>query len=199
MAVVRFKRPTPSAVEAAAAVHLPLSISRPELLSDGSDREFRRLIHRMLIESARLAAIRQAIADRIGVTGTQYTIMMSILHLQDGEGISISALADYLEVTGPHVTALVGKLASRGYVRKTVNPKDRRGVLVRLTPMGRKRLLQAFDFIRNVNDRLFAGLSRDEFRAAAGFNAKFIQNTQATLDWIDGQPGNRSRAAAIEL
>src|SRR5438067_549284 len=191
MAVVRLKRTVPAAEPASAP--LPLSISRAELLADGSDREFRRLIHRMLIGSARLAAIRDIIAARIGVSGTQYTMLMSVLHLQGAAGISIGGLADYLEVTGPHVTGVIGKLAALGFVRKAVNPKDRRGVLVRLTPQGRRRLLAAFDFICNVNDRLFDGVTRDDYRAVAEFNAKFIRNTQSTLDWIDRQADGRGR------
>lgn len=198
MAVLRFKRPVP-APDAAAAEALPLSVTRPEILIDGADREFRRLIHRMLIGQARLSAVRECIAERIGVSGTQYTMLMSVLHLQGTAGVSISALADYLEVTGPHVTGIIGKLVAGGFVRKAVNPKDRRGVLVKLTPAGRKKLLQAFAFISAVNDRLFEGVGREEYRAVASFNAKFIRNTQAVLDWIDRQPGGSGRSRAVEV
>jgi DNA-binding MarR family transcriptional regulator len=198
MAVLRFKRPVP-APDQAAAEALPLSVTRPEILIDGSDREFRRLIHRMLIGQARLATVRECIAERIGVSGTQYTMLMSVLHLQGTAGVSIGALADYLEVTGPHVTGIVGKLVAGGFVRKAVNPKDRRGVLVKLTPAGRKKLLQAFAFICAVNDRLFEGVGREEYRAVANFNAKFIRNTKATLDWIDRQPGGSGRSRAIDI
>jgi DNA-binding MarR family transcriptional regulator len=198
MAVLRFKRPVP-APDQAAAEALPLSVTRPEILIDGSDREFRRLIHRMLIGQARLDVVRECIAGRIGVSGTQYTMLMSVLHLQGAAGVSITALADYLEVTGPHVTGIVGKLVAGGFVRKAVNPKDRRGVLVKLTPAGRKKLLQAFAFISAVNDRLFEGVGREEYRAVASFNARFIRNTQATLDWIDRQPGGSGRSRAIDI
>jgi MarR family transcriptional regulator, organic hydroperoxide resistance regulator len=198
MAVLRFKRPVP-APDQAAAEALPLSVTRPEILIDGSDREFRRLIHRMLIGQARLDVVRECIAERIGVSGTQYTMLMSVLHLQGAAGVSITALADYLEVTGPHVTGIVGKLVAGGFVRKAVNPKDRRGVLVKLTPAGRKKLLQAFAFISAVNDRLFEGVGREEYRAVASFNAKFIRNTQTTLDWIDRQPGGSGRSRQVEV
>lgn len=160
---------------------LPSSISRPEMLVDGSDQEFRRLIYRMLITAARLADIRDAIAARVGVSGTQYTMLMSVLHLQGAEGISIGALAEHLEVTGPHVTSEIRKLAALGLVRKVANPSDRRGVLVRLSPDGRKRLLRAFAFIRGVNDLLFAGVTGAEFATLVGFNGKFVRNTEATL------------------
>jgi DNA-binding MarR family transcriptional regulator len=142
---------------------------------------------------------REAIAEKIGVSGANYTMLMSTLHLQGTSGVSISALADYLEVSGPYVTGVINKLAAQGFVRKAANPKDKRGVLVRLTPTGRRRLLQAFEFICNVNDRLFEGVGREEYRAVANFNAKFIRNTQATLDWIDRQPGSRSRSRAADL
>ena len=198
MAVLRFKRPVPVSDQAAAEA-LPLSVTRPEILIDGSDREFRRLIHRMLIGQVRLAAVRECIAGRIGVSGTQYTMLMSVLHLQGTAGVSITALAEYLEVTGPHVTGTIGKLVAGGFVRKAVNPKDRRGVLVKLTPAGRKKLLQVFEFISAVNDRLFEGVGREEYRAVASFNAKFIRNTQATLDWIDRQSGGSVRSRAIEV
>jgi len=194
MTIVRLQRATPVSAGRNASA-LPLSISRPELLVGDSDREFRRLIHRMLIGWTRLDAIREAIGERIGVSGTQYTMLMSVLHLQGDDGVSIGALADYLEVTGPHVTGVIGKLVALGLVRKAVNPKDRRGVLVRLTPVGRRRLLKSFDFIRNVNDRLFADVSRDVYRAAASFHATFVGNAQATLDWIDRQAGGRAGSA----
>ena len=200
MAVLRLRRPSPEAADATTAREaLPLSVTRPEILIDGSDREFRRLIHRMLIGQVRLAAVRECIAERIGVSGTQYTMLMSVLHLQGAAGVSITVLADYLEVTGPHVTGTIGKLVAGGFVRKAVNPKDRRGVLVKLTTAGRKKLLQAFEFISAVNDRLFEGVGREEYRAVASFNAKFIRNTQATLDWIDRQSGGSVRSRAIEV
>ncbi len=119
-----------------ASAKLPLSISRPALLVEGSDAEFRRLIYRMLITESRLIDVRRAIARQVGVSGAQYSIMMAMLHLEGDDGIAINALASYLEVTGPHVTGEVRKLVARGMVRKTANPNDMRGVLVRYPSMG---------------------------------------------------------------
>lgn len=166
----------------------PLSISQSNMLLAGSDREFRRLIHRMLITAGRLEAVREAIARHIGVSGTQYTMLMSLLHNEGERGISISDLADYLEVTGAHVTSEIGKLAAAGYVQKRVNPDDRRSLLVRISQEGRARLLGAFDFIRQINDLLFEGVSAGEYQALRAFNEKFVQNTQAAMDWAERQP-----------
>jgi DNA-binding MarR family transcriptional regulator len=153
------------------------------MLVNGSDREFRRLIYRMIITESRLVEIRKAIAARVGVTGGQYTILMAILQLQGASGVSIGALAEYFEVSGAHITGEIRKLAALGMVRKDANPDDGRGVLVRLTVDGHKRLLDAFEFIRKVNDRLFDGVTVEEFKALTRFHRKFMHTTQATLDW----------------
>ena len=175
---------------------LPLSISLPSLLIEGSDQEFRRLIYRMIITESRLIEIRKGIARQVGVSGPQYTIMMAILHLEGDLGISIGGLAVYLEVTGPHITGEVRKLVALGLVRKTINPKDLRGVQVRLSAAGRKRLLGAFGYIRNVNDILFDGVSAEEFRALAKFNEKFMTNTLLALAWERKSSDRRPRSAA---
>ncbi len=73
-------------------------MSRPAVLIEGSDHEFRRLIHRMILNEARLVEIRKSIAKKVGVSGAQYTMLMAVLRLQGETGIAIGALADFLEV-----------------------------------------------------------------------------------------------------
>ena len=165
------------------AARAPLSVNRPNVLVGGRDREFRRLIHRLLLFSGRLEAVREIIARQVGVTGVQYTMLMSVLHQDKGEGVSIGALAEYLEVTGAHVTSQIGKLAAAGFVRKAVNPHDGRGVLVQLTALGRARLVAALELIRGINNRLFEGVSASEFKALRSFSGKFVKNTENALNW----------------
>jgi len=184
------------ASEARAGAPLPLSVSRPAVLIEGSDHEFRRLIHRMILNEARLIDIRKSIAKKVGVSGAQYTMLMAVLRLQGDCGIAISALADFLEVSGPHVTGEVRKLVAKGYVRKNANPKDKRGVLISLTRQGRSGLLAAFAFIRSVNDILFDGVTADEFRTLVRFNQKFMKNSSLALDWIEREERPAGRRAA---
>lgn len=171
----------------------PLSVSLPAVLIEGSDYEFRRLIHRMILNEGRLVEIRKSFARKVGVTGAQYTMMMALLRLQGDTGISIGALAEFLEVTGPHVTGEVRKLAAKEYVRKSANPRDKRGVLISLTRQGKSRLLSAFAFIRSVNDILFDGVTAEEFRTIVRFNQKFMKNTALALEGIERRerPGGR--------
>jgi DNA-binding MarR family transcriptional regulator len=174
---------------------LPLSVSQPAVLIEGSDHEFRRLIHRMILNEGRLVEIRKSFARKVGVSGAQYTMLMALVRLQGDTGIAIGALADFLEVSGPHVTGEVRKLVAKGYVRKSANPKDKRGVLISLTRQGRGRLLAAFAFIRSVNNILFDGVTAEEFRTLVRFNQKFMKNTDLALDWIDREARPTGRRA----
>jgi DNA-binding MarR family transcriptional regulator len=122
---------------------------------------------------------------------------MAILRLEGDAGVSISKLADYLEVTGPHVTGEVQLLAAAGLVRKTANPRDMRGVQVRLSGVGRRRLLAAFDYIRNINDILFSDISSEEFRTLTRFNRKFMTNTSLALEWTQKSSDYRMRRRSI--
>ncbi|MET0278696.1 MAG: MarR family transcriptional regulator [Pseudorhodoplanes sp.] len=170
-------------------------MSQPAVLIEGSDHEFRRLIHRMILNEGRLVEIRKSFARKVGVSGAQYTMLMALVRLQGETGIAIGALADFLEVSGPHVTGEVRKLVAKGYVRKSANPKDKRGVLISLTRQGRGRLLAAFAFIRSVNNILFDGVTAEEFRTLVRFNQKFMKNTDLALDWIDREARPTGRRA----
>jgi hypothetical protein len=56
---------------------LPLTVSRPELLNDGTDRDFRRFVHNIFAFMARHDAIRDGHARQIGLAGVEYTILIS--------------------------------------------------------------------------------------------------------------------------
>ncbi len=56
--------------------------------------------------------------------------------LRDHGAMSPSELGERLIVTRATVTGVVDSLERRGYVRRSPNPSDRRGVIVELTPAG---------------------------------------------------------------
>lgn len=56
----------------------------------------------------------------------------------------ITELAAEERVTQPAITLLVNRLAERGWVERTIDPTDRRAVLVTLTPAGE----EAFDRLK---------------------------------------------------
>lgn len=78
--------------------------------------------------------------DKIGVLlrplGVSSAGGLVLGQLRDHGAMSPSELGDRLIVTRATVTGVVDSLERRGYVVRTPNPNDRRGIIVDLTPSG---------------------------------------------------------------
>jgi DNA-binding MarR family transcriptional regulator len=66
-------------------------------------------------------------------------------------------------LSGAFITIETGRLEKRGLVSKTQNPEDKRSVLVKLTRKGDALLAKLAPAQVEVNDTLFASLSRADF------------------------------------
>jgi DNA-binding MarR family transcriptional regulator len=152
------RRPKPASVPA------PLTISRPELLINGSDRHFRRLVHGLFGFLARHEAVRAGHAARIGLVGIEYTVLISIRHLAAEEtDVSVNRVAEHLFLSGAFVTTLTNKLVKRGLIHKRPDPSDRRRVRLEVAEKGNALLAELAPVQRQVNDVQFDCLSRAEF------------------------------------
>ena len=152
---------------AAAKPKPPLTVSRAALLADGDDRRFRHFVHDTLAFAARIQAVRSGFAGLVGLSDAGYSILISVSHLQDGDGVGINGIAEHLHLSGAFVTIEVGKLVKRGLIDKEIHPDDRRRVLLTLTAAGRAALAALAPMQRQVNDTLFESLSTDDFRRLA--------------------------------
>jgi MarR family transcriptional regulator, organic hydroperoxide resistance regulator len=147
-----------------ASVPAPLTISRPELLINGSDRHFRRLVHGLFGFLARHEAVRAGHAARIGLVGIEYTVLISIRHLAVEEtDVSVNRVAEHLFLSGAFVTTVTNKLVKRGLIHKLPDPSDRRRVRLEVAEKGNALLAELAPVQRQVNDVQFACLSRAEF------------------------------------
>ncbi|MFE5190316.1 MarR family winged helix-turn-helix transcriptional regulator [Streptomyces sp. NPDC056628] len=68
--------------------------------------------------------------------------------LSDGEGHSMTALADHAFLPAPTLTKLMDQLVDQNLVFRRIDPADRRRVLAQLTPRGRQRRQQISRAIR---------------------------------------------------
>lgn len=159
----------------------PLSVTRAELLDGGSDRDFRRVIWGLLVVANRLPKFPEAFGRHLGMSGAMYSVLIAAAHLQNGQGVAIGALAEHMHLPAPHVTTTVGKLAAKGLLAKRPNAADRRGVLVTLTRAGEAALEKLAPYQSRVNDALFGGLTRGEFKTFAGFVERFVGTTENAL------------------
>ena len=142
----------------------PLTISRPELLIEGSDRHYRRLVHGLFGFFARHEAVRSGHAARIGLVGVEYTVLISIRHLAAEEvDVSVNRVAEHLYLSGAFVTTITNKLLKRGLIHKLPDPADRRRVRLEVSKKGNALLADLAPVQRQVNDVQFDCLSRAEF------------------------------------
>ena len=96
-------------------------------------------------------------------TASQFIVLIGTAYRQGNEGVTIRALADHTQLAATHVTTEVGRLIGKGLLTKEANSRDRRSVLVRLSPKGEAAIRSVNPLLRRVNDQLFKDVSRQEF------------------------------------
>src|SRR3954469_7254011 len=143
---------------------IPLTVSRPELLSGGTDRDFRRLVHNIFAFMARHEAVRDGHARHLGLAGIEYTTLISIGHLGLEGDVNVKTVADHLHMSGAFVTTVTSKLHGLGLVEKTQASGDRRRISLVITEKGKDLLRSLAPYQREINDVEFASLSKDDFR-----------------------------------
>jgi DNA-binding MarR family transcriptional regulator len=166
-------------VRAPARAHVPapLTISRPELLVNGSDRQFRRLVHGLFGFLARHEAVRAGHAARIGLVGIEYTVLISIRHLAVEEtDVSVNRVAEHLFLSGAFVTTVTNKLVARGLIHKLPDPSDRRRVRLEVAAKGNALLAELAPVQRQVNDVQFGCLSKAEFLQLLDMTERLIDS-----------------------
>lgn len=181
--------PAPSSAEvektgSAATYTLPLTVSRAALLDRGSDRRFRQLVYDLLTIAARMTMVREYLGRRIGISGPQYSIVMAVAQLQGECGVSVGAVAACLHVTSAFVAAETGKLVKLGLLLKRLNPEDRRGVLLSLSPAGRRRIDQLSPEIGAINDLFFGTLNRSAFDALSAAAAAMVGSSRKAVSYL---------------
>jgi MarR family transcriptional regulator, organic hydroperoxide resistance regulator len=163
-----------------------LTVSRPELLNRGSDRDFRQFVHDMLAFAARIEEVRNRLGRQIGLAGQKYTVLIAIAHLQHQEGgVGINEIAAHLHLSGAFVTIETKGLIQAGLVTKAVNPQDRRRVLLTITPKA-TRLLDEFTAVQSpVNNALFRCLSAADFRQLRRITSQLVETGGDALRLLD--------------
>jgi DNA-binding MarR family transcriptional regulator len=155
---------------------LPLTTSRPELLSGGRDRQFRHLVHALFGFAAHHERIRTGHARVIGLAGIEYTVLIAIAHLSQDGDVNVKSVADHLYLSGAFITAVAGRLLRRGLIHKRSDAGDRRRVALTVSEKGRAALERLAPMQRRVNDAEFGCLSRKEFEVLTGLIDRLIDS-----------------------
>jgi DNA-binding MarR family transcriptional regulator len=84
--------------------------------------------------------IRTRLRERFATTLPRFDYLAQLE--RHPHGLRMNALSRYLMVTGGNVTALTDQLVEAGHVERVDDPDDRRSLIVRLTPAGRRAFLR---------------------------------------------------------
>jgi DNA-binding MarR family transcriptional regulator len=171
-------RGTLKAVAEADAWRLPATVSRAPLLDEGSDKCFRQLVSDLFTIAARMETVREHLAQRMGLSASQYSVLMTVARLQGRNGVAVGAVAKQLHVSSAFIATETGKLAQAGLVDKRQNQKDRRGVLMSLTRAGRLLIERHSGDIRAINDAFFGALSQRAFAGMAQAAASLVHSSE---------------------
>lgn len=185
---------------------MALTVSRKELLANGDDAMFRRVVHDALGFGARLQEIRDRFGEIIGLSGPAYSVLIAIEHLGEAEDVGVSRVSEHLHLSGAFVTIEVGKLVRKGLVDKRASERDRRRVVLTVTQLGRALLDELSPPQRSINDAIFDHFSRSEFREFARFIQWLVDDADRALALLKarksgtGRPQKRlSRALSAQL
>ncbi len=120
-------------------------------------------------------------SDRLKQEGVSMTHLHAMAVLERHGPLSMSGLAERLDIVLSSVTGLVDRMAERGLVERIRVPDDRRVVLVGLTDRGR-RLLEEMDLLRS--DLLSRVLARLEPSSLTAIAAAIAQLREAVRDAV---------------
>lgn len=74
---------------------------------------------------------------------SEYAVLVHLSEADTGQ-LRVREIADLADLSGSHMTRIIGDLAKAGFVEKSRNPEDARGIDVRITKAGLSRLRSAY-------------------------------------------------------
>jgi DNA-binding MarR family transcriptional regulator len=159
----------------------PVTISNPDLLARGSDDNFREAIYLFVKVLGRFIVCREAFGREIGLTGSQFAVLVGVAYCQGETGVTMKELSHHVHLASTHVTTEVGRLNRRKLVLKRSGRDDRRNILVSLTAEGQRTVRSVAPLVRRINDLLFSGISAAELLATQAVFTKLSVNSEIVI------------------
>lgn len=100
----------------------------------------------------------------IGLSQSEYLILIAVNQAESGTQIGIAEVARRLRLSGAFVTFEVGELVRKGLLKKLPHSTDRRRVRLVTTRCGLEKLQSVAPIQASVNEALFASLDHKDFQ-----------------------------------
>ena len=129
-------------------------------------------------EAAVLSRRDAEVADFLSLTAGQLRLIQAVCRLtrDDREGISLKTLADELHLSSSAVSLMVDTLVRKDDLERLHSSRDRRMVLIRISPRGRAAIAKVRTHYGNVMDKLMAEMSEAERARAGELFAKLLDD-----------------------
>jgi len=148
-------------------------------MSSSSQQKLADLIREYTSAVLRHAA---ATAKRMSLEASE---LAAIEHLQAAGPMTHKRLGERLSMSPGAVTAMIDRLQSRGYVKRTPNPEDRRSALVLITKAGLEESLRhLWPYIEDIKG-VEEGFSEEERAVIARFLREATQATHRAAEGVD--------------
>jgi DNA-binding MarR family transcriptional regulator len=132
------------------------------------------IISRLERLRAIIAEEQEAIFAEHGITNPTFTMLVTLIRINQPAGVSQRRLANEMGLTPGTVSARIDRLVADGLVVRSPDPADKRGSLVTLTDRGRDLFEAAVPAHLANQVRLLGSLSPDEQAALAGLLRKLL-------------------------
>jgi len=135
----------------------------------------------------------------LGLTWESFSLIVSLrrmgppYELRPGELLSVSLL------TSGAITNRIDRVEAQGLVERRRDPNDRRGVVVRLTPAGRKLADTAIALHFEQLQPLMSPLSKTEFKSAGALLAKLLLPLEEPVPAAAPEPAPAKRKTTTKL
>lgn len=144
-------------------------------MKDYSPEFISELLRRLSVTSTRHVAL---LAQKMNLSPVEVTAMQ---HLQNTGGLTSGQLAERLFMTTGAITGLADRLEEAGFLKRVLNPRDRRSRLLLLTPAGVEEIMSHLGPFIEEMEKAIAQLSL-EARESVG---QFLETVIATMDPLE--------------
>jgi DNA-binding MarR family transcriptional regulator len=128
------------------------------------------------VSSRTLRAIDAALDESERLMVSEFDVLITLYNAPDGR-LRMTDLANATMLSSGGLTRLIGRLEQRGFVRRDVDPDDRRAFHASLTPAGHEKLAQAREPHDAVIHREFADrLTPKELQVLQSTLAKLLKD-----------------------
>lgn len=120
----------------------------------------------------------------------EITVLVWLYAAQGGKGVAVNELGRYIHSSGPNLTAKISAIEAKGLITRSMNPDDRRSILVKLSKAGRDAMARTFPLHARNLDRAFRGLTIPERKQLVDLLIKVGEGVQ-DADAFEQPPARR--------